>query len=180
MALSSPLAAQTQHASTRPELLFGIAAQPDGATDGAPGGNQVQLSPVGLVAGLAARHDDSRAGALGVSINVAVFPVIMRSVVTEVSAGTLSGSPSTLTLGSVTLDWIPATAVAKSWPVVFSVGAARTVDSPKSGTRGALVAGVGIVHRLTKHADLKVSMEILAPSIGKTFAELPLTVSFHP
>jgi hypothetical protein len=60
------------------------------------------------------------------------------------------------------------------------IGAARAFDSPRSGTRGAFVAGVGLVHRLKNHADLKASMEILAPSIGKTFAQIPLTVSLHP
>lgn len=175
---SSPVAAQ--HASTRPEVFIGLAAQPDGSTHGTPGGDQVQLSPIGVVAGLAVRHDDDRAGAFTMNAKVAVFPVIMRSVVTEVSSGASSRAVSTLTLGSVTLDWIPATARTRSWPFFFSIGAARAFDSPTSDMRDALVAGVGLVHRLTNHVDLKGSMEILAPAIGKTFAQIPVTASFHP
>lgn len=176
--LSSPAAAQ--HVSIRPEVIIRLAAQPDGSAHGTPGGDEVQLSPIGGVAGLAVRRDDDRAGAFTVTAKVAVFPVIMRASVTEVSLGASSRAVSTLTLGSVTLDWIPATARTGSWPYFFSVGAARAFDSPTSDTRDAVVAGVGLIHRLTSHVDLKGSIEILAPAIGKTFAQIPVTASFHP
>ena len=44
---------------------------------------------------------------------------------------------------------------------------------------GMALLGAGLRHRLKKHTDLKMSVELLAPSIGKTFLQVPVAAVMH-
>ncbi|MGE5731412.1 MAG: hypothetical protein ACM37U_05685 [Gemmatimonas sp.] len=176
----SPNAAGAQHARTSLEASLGVSMQTDVGEKRVAGIENFTLSPVGILMGVGVRHHNNETGAFGVTADVAFFPLLSLSTITAVSGAGFSPSVSSLVLGTVSLEWAPRdVAGGTAWPWFLSTGVTHAFDSPRPGTRNAFIGGLGILHHFKEHADLKGSVEFLAPSIGRTRLQIPLAVSVH-
>jgi hypothetical protein len=182
LVIGFPIRATRAQSKTLGDVSVGIAMQNDQGIKRPPGveTSRFQLSPVGIVTGLGLQHLDNRTGTIGLSVNGSMFPLLYASTFTEVSGAASPRKPTFLVLGSISAEWSPhAIDGATGWPWFLSAGVVHALLSPRSGDRSGLIAGAGLRRRLKWHVDLKVSVELLAPSIGKTFLQIPVAVSMH-
>jgi hypothetical protein len=180
--VSLPIAAARAQSRTFGDVSVGLSMQNDQGMKRTPGveESRFQLSPIGIVTGVGLQHVHTRTGSIGVRVNGAMFPLISASTITDVSGAASLEKKQFLVLGSIEAEWSPgAVDGATGWPWFLSAGAVHALLSPRSGTRSGLIAGAGLRHRLKKHTDLKMSVELLAPSIGKTFLQVPVAAVMH-
>jgi hypothetical protein len=181
MSWMSPDTAGAQHPRTGLEASLIVSMQTDVGDKQVAGieKGHFTLSPVGILMGVGVRHHSNETRAFGVTGDVAFFPLLSLSTITPVSSAGSSRSGS-LVLGAVSLQWAPRDVGGNAaWPWFLSTGVTHAFDSPRPGTRTAFIGGLGILHHFKENADLKGSVEFLAPSIGRTFLQIPLAVSMH-
>ena len=144
------------------------------------GGSEFTLSPIGILLGFGMRHYGNEMGAVGLRADVRFFPLLSATTITALNGDHPFFDLSSLVLGSASLEWAPhAVRGNVAWPWFLSAGATHAFASPRAGTRGAFIGGLGFLHAFKDHADLRASIELLAPSIGKTFLQIPIAVSMH-
>lgn len=180
--ISIPFVAAHAQSRTFGDISLGLSMQNDQGPKRTPGVEETgfQLSPIGITTGLGLQRVNSRMGTIGVRASVTMFPLLYASTITEESGSASPQKNEFLVLGAIEAEWAPgAVDGATGWPWFLSAGAVHALLSPRYGTRSGAMGGVGVRHRLKKHADLKLSVEILAPSIGRTFLQVPMVVVMH-
>jgi len=158
-----------------PEAVFGLSLQPDAVRDVGRGGYHFTLFPVGPDAGVSIRRRLRGGSSLGVRIEAAFFLLGEMDITT---IQTPVDKPASLGLLFAAVEWrsVDRTPL----PVSIGVGLTRAVLAPRSGARTTPTVELGVFHRLTKHTDARLALNVLTDPIGRSWFQLPLGVSVHP
>jgi len=168
---------RAQSPAIEPELVLGLALQPDAVKDSAGGGYNFILLPVGPTAGVALRWMLGGGGgsSLGVRVEGAFFQLEERDITT---IGTPLDQPESLGLLSATIEW--RSPDRSSLPISIGAGATRALSTPRSGRMTTPILSIGILRHLTTHSDLRMAFNAAMRPIGRSWFQLPFAVSIHP
>lgn len=170
-------AASAQATATTVELSLGGALQPDAMQDLGRGGWHFTLFPIGPTIGGAIRQWLPAGSSVAIRVDGSLFPLgeIHR---TTLSVGSVTDSPGLLGLVTGALTW--ESSQNGRAPIYFGAGVAQAVSAPRSGRKTTPIVVTGITRRLTKTADGRVGINLSLRPIGRSWFQLPITVSLHP